>query len=95
MTEQGNRAEGRIHSGRLYMHGSKFGDDYIMEAEENNGNSQVGDLPKPGIVEWNGGMGSWEAHIIILPSRVPMFLPGIRNFGQSAVHQLYTIRRSN
>ncbi len=33
MTEQGNRAEGRIHSGRLYMHGSKFGDDYIMEAE--------------------------------------------------------------
>ena len=80
MTEQGNRAEGRIHSRRLYMHGSKFGD-YIMEAEENNGNPQVGGLPKPSIVEWNGGMDSLEAHIIILPSRIPMFLPGIRNFG--------------
>ena len=67
MTEQGNRAEGRIHSRRLYMHGSKFGD-YIMEAEENNGNPQVGGLPKPSIVEWNGGMDSLEQvwkHILL------------------------------
>ena len=66
MTEQGNRAEG-LHSRRLYMHVSKFGD-YIMEAEENNGNPQVGGLPKPSIVEWNGGMDSLEQvwkHILL------------------------------